>query len=75
MSTLTPDQYSDLRAYVGRRVAELVAQGRSRWDADREPLARRAKGEWMIAALQSDPTVARALLTDMIADLYGVPLP
>jgi hypothetical protein len=29
----------------------------------------------MIAALQSDPTVARALLTDMIADLYGVPLP
>lgn len=83
--SLNPDQYNDMRSYIARRVPELAKQGLARASlyggsdaeavvpASREDLARRAKGEWLLALYQAEGTKVGALiLQEVVADIYGV---
>lgn len=80
--SLNPDQYNDMRSYIARRVPELAKQDLARASlyggsdavpASREDLARRAKGEWLLALYQAEGTKVGALiLQEVVADIYGV---
>lgn len=76
MTMLTESMKVSLRDYLGFRVAELQQEEGTKDGRDLDRLARRAKGEWMLQTYAAEGptnrTLGIALLSELIADFYGV---